>query len=49
MTSPRWRLLTWDIVSAVGVLAAALAFSYTMAKAGEPQSAWVWCTILRMC
>jgi len=26
-----------------------LSLSYALAQVGEPQSAWIWCDVLRLC
>jgi hypothetical protein len=31
------------------IMVAGLAASYGLALAGEPQSAWLWCRVLRFC
>jgi hypothetical protein len=33
----------------VAILAAGLACSYGLARAGEPQSTWLWCVVGRLC
>jgi hypothetical protein len=37
----------WLLAVAVGV--AGLACSYGLARAGEPQSVWLWCVVGRLC
>lgn len=36
-----WRIA---LIFAVGI-----GGSYLLARAGEPQSAWFWCTVLNLC
>ena len=37
------------VLGAVCIVTVALLFSYGLARAGEPQSVWLWCSILRAC
>lgn len=37
------------VILVVAVVSIALIISYALAKAGEPQSHWLWCTVLGAC
>ena len=41
------RACLWLTVA--GVAVASLSASYALARIGEPQSVWLWCSILRAC
>lgn len=41
--------VTKQIVVALPIITAALVLSYLLARAGEPQSHWLWCTMLKAC
>ena len=38
-----------DIARAAAGLCVAFALSYGLARAGEPQSVWLWCVVLGAC
>lgn len=37
------------LILTIMVVIFALSASFLLAKAGEPQSHWLWCTVLRAC
>ena len=39
--------LRW--VLAIASIPIALGLSYLLATAGEPRSAWIWCSVLHLC
>jgi hypothetical protein len=48
-TKQEWLWRWMPYVLPLASLAVALTLSYLFALAGEPQSNWLWCTVLRVC
>lgn len=49
MSHPRKWPWPYKVVSLVVIAAASVSASYGLSLVGEPQSVWLWCTLLEVC